>query len=790
MSEMPIISWCALLVAMFLCHFISGRFVRILPWANGANDSRVPFFFGAAIAPFLLGFITIAALKLLPGKSHNAHLIFIFSSLCFFCLLSCKRTFKPTSDMLVNPQLSQQYSWDEKLSIALLTGFVIFLVASSLSVPLTQTDALEYAQMGRIVFDNRTLDSYPPIVPDNHPSGFYSPVTHPPLYVALVYTAYLMQGNADTPSLMRLISPWCLLVATGVIFSLGSMINRRTGLFASLLFISTPLLFMGTVSSLIDPLSVLGFTLVFASIFSFSASPLKIGLLQGSILGIAFWVHSQAILFPFLLIAGLVFYNGIGRWRQIANQISVLIPVSIAIGIWPYWNNYQKLGSFISDNPIIFRLPNLVWNDYFLIGRGVDNLSAQLQYGLFKGWFAPEAYGILFWLMTAGFVCMVKPSLSGIRKFVTGNVITGGNDNIKNILLAAAGVILLYHLGILLAIFLGVNQIIRIERYMLILVPCVALLSGFALARFFEAGERVKPFRVFAGGILFLLLAQLLIFYLQDRARGENPQLYAMEYIREKLPENSVIYATLSADMYYADRKMVGNLDPSLIEFYQEMNPERGWKILRKLGITHIYVVPNAQPTFYNSTMQQIVADNRFTTLLYSNAGSQIYKINDKLSPVKLKTDLDLIAPDIRWQNTRMLLIGGRKALAEIALFSEPLDGAIESEIKLPLSVFQRDTASLLRTDNITVSESTEYKIDLNISGYGLLRFWITQYDGQGNILNGKYILSETILSNTYPKRDFAYRFKTLQKTKYLKIGIEHYGNSQVKIGRAHLESF
>ncbi|NBX02488.1 MAG: hypothetical protein EBR02_00190 [Alphaproteobacteria bacterium] len=774
----------AWLVVILLSHFATGHLVRFLPWSEAARKSNMPLFFGAALAPFLLGFIVIFALKLLPEQSHLAHSAFIFMSLLCCILLSYLTSFyiKPPS-FSASSFSSHRYFGDEKLSIVLLAGFIIFLIASALKTPLMQTDALEYAQMGRIVFDTNTLASYPPVVASNHPSGFYAPVTHPPLYVALVYASYLLQDNADMPFLMRLISPWCLLVATGVVFSFGSMINRRTGLFAAVLFISTPLLFMGATASLIDPLSVLGFTLVFASIFSFSASPIRLGLLQGGVLGIAFWVHSQAVLFPVLLIAGLVFYNGVGKWPRLAKQILAIIPISIAIGIAPYLNNYKKIGSFITDNPLVFQLQNLAWKDYFLIGRGVDSLTAQIQYGVFKGWFALEAYGLLFWLMTAGFLWLKRPSLYSIRQFVIGN-----NDSPKKILWASLAVVLLYHFGVVLAIALGVNQMFRIERYMLILLPCVAVLSGFVLSNCFDLRGKTRLRRTFAGIVMVLLLLQIGVFYLQQESRSEPPQQRVMEFIKENLPEDSIVYATLSGDMYYSNRKMLGNLAPSLLEFYQAKTPEQGVELLKKLGVTHIYVTANAQPTFYNSSMQSIVGESRFSTLIYSADGHQLYAINARILPIKSPNNFDFMPPNAGWERRQMLLIGGRKALAGVGLFAETMSSEIKSETKLPFSLFQRDISVLLQTKPIIAHEASEYQIQLDIEGYGLVRFWLTQYDEQGHIVEEKYLLTETILSERYSERNFVYRFKTSPKAKFVQFGIEHYGNSRVRVKRALLK--
>lgn len=799
--ELELSSSIGWIILVLLSNLVTARFSLLLPWSEVAKNVRMPMFFGIALAPFLLGFVVILPLKILPQYSQQTHIVFIFIALFLlaFALYLSSFFIKYLSWYSLSG-IRHPYALHEKIAITLFLSFTLLMAINVIVFPLTQADALEYAQMGRIIFDTGTLSSYPPIIANNHSSGFYSSVTHPPLYVALIYASYLLQGNADMPFLMRFISPWLLIASAGLIFTIGSRINRCTGIFAAVIFISTPLLFMGAATSLIDPLSVLGFCLVFMSIFSFSRiSRIRLGLLQGCVLGIALWTHSQAVLFPFLLFAGLFAYNGIGKWRQSIKQILGVITTSVLIGIWPYLDNYGKFGAFISDNPLIFRLKNLAWDDYFLIGRGVDGITAQIQYGLLKGWFTPEAYGFSFWLITAGIFWLAKPSASKIYQMLMGK-----SDSQKRVLFVALIIVLAYHAGVVLAIMFGVNQMFRIERYMLILLPCISLLAGFVFSNCFDLRGKIKLRRIFSYSVIILLFLQLTVFSLQlfrgtnynlktmlqgqEQLLNTQPQQQVIRFIRDDLPKNSLVLATLSSDMYYADKKMISNLDPSLIDFYQVSIAKQGWKILKELGVTHIYVVANAQPTFYNSTLQDIVSDNSFTELLYSAGGNQLYSLNPEIVQKTPAVGLDLMPPNVEWERTENILIGGRKSLEKINFSSENMNDKIYSETKLPFSFFQRDVSTSLQTKlPIYVNDEGEYKLEFDLEGYGLLRFWLTQYDEQGQIVEKTYLLSETILSEQYRKRNSAYRFKTVPNMKYLQIEIEHYGNSQVAVTKCLL---
>lgn len=808
MLETEFSAWVYFLLAMVLCHSATARIMGLLPWSIRSKRTNTPWFFAAATAPFLLGFISIAALILLPAKSHVIHKNFIFGILMIINIVAYTLLPSPRK-----PQIAikhKRFARDEKTALFLIAALGSALLINSMFIPLAQNDALEYATTGRIIFDTRTLDNYPPIEPEKYPSGFYGPWTHPPLYIALIYAVELMQGHASSPSLTRLLSPWFTLLAAGLVFAAGAHINRRTGLLAAALFLSTPLIFMSAATSLIDPLPVLGLAMIFISIFSFTASPFLLGLLQGSILGIVMWSHSQAILFPLLLIAAIIFYNGINRWKILAVQFFGLICSCSIYALWPYFKNYQKIGSLISDTPLVFSLKELTWDDYFIIARGVEGITAQIQYGVFKGWFNPESYGLIFWILIISFIFFL--SSSRIKSWFVSNP-PYGSASPKAVLWAAIAVVLSYHAGVVLSLVLGINQMVRIERYMLIILPCVALLSGWALSICLSSAKPLP--KNFGWFILSLVAIEFAILFVQPfKANGlnlstigqkqektllEQPQMRVMAFIRNNTPPDALVLALEASDMYYSGRRMISNLDPRLVDFYKARSPQQGFNVLKKLGITHVYVVASAQPTFYNSVLQEILADPKYAELAYTAAGNELYALDvagNSANPARKQTSSFDFSPDsIVWKRTRYFIIGGRKALARILLSSEAMKENRISETHMPFSLFQRDISTLLQTAKlIPVKGGSEYKIDVRLKGHGLVRFWLTQYDAWENPIresgynsSPRVFLSETILGEKGTDRNFLYRFKALPDAKYIQIGIEHFGNSWLLISAANL---
>lgn len=805
MIETSIPAWLHLITALFLCHSATARLVNLLPWSNAAKKYHTPLFFAAALSPFLLGFISIAALLLLPGKSHAIHKDAIFGALVIINLIAILLI--PKQEKNIIKYTKEPYTKDQRAAVFLIALFIIGLLINSIFIPLTQNDSLEYATTGRIIFDDKTLDNYPPVTPEKYPSGFYGPWTHPPLYIALIYAVELMQDHADSPGLTRLISPWCAILAAGLIFASGLYINRRTGIYAALLFLSTPLLFMGAANALIDPLPILGLALVFTTIFSFSAPPLKGGIIQGSILGLTMWTHSQAMLFPPLMIVALLFYNGFGRWKILAMRIAALISSCFIFALWPYLQNYKKMGSLISDSPLIFTLKELAWNDYFIIGRGIEGITAQIQYGIFKGWFSPESYGLNFWILIFALTFFLS-RLQIKQWFKTENNHTD-NANPKMILWATVAIVLAYHGGIIISMLLGINQMIRIERYMLIILPFVVFLSGWVLAVFFDSDNGIR--RKFACLILSLIAIEFGVLLIQpyysnslnlsnigqpqEKTLQEHPEHRVMAFIRDNTPQDALILAMEASDMYYSNRRMISNLDPRMADFYKSASPQEGFNNLKKIGITNIYIVASAQPTFYNSVLQEIVANPEYTKLVYTSGGSQLYALRNSPLLSKPLNIFDFSTNNISWKKTKYFLVGGRKTLLRILFSSEAAKEGEISKTHLPFGILQRDISTLLQTSKpITVQGNKEYKMAFNMQGHGLLRFWLTQYNKQGVPIKedgynspSRVFLSETILGEKGPDRNFLYRFKTLPDAEYIQIGIEHFGNSSLLVEDAKL---
>lgn len=833
MIESTLLAWTNLLVLILLAS-ISGSLVSSwLPWTDEARCCHVDRAFGVTLAPFLAGIIVILVMQLLPGASHTVHKYTVFSILfggAVFFFATKKSSVSVKAEKVA-------LSGTELYFLVLLLLWGAMLLANAVFLPLTQNDPLEYAMVGREIFLTRSLETYPLLNPETNASGFFAPWTHPPLYVSLIYLVSALQGHADAPGLMRLISPWFLLAATYAIVVLGRLHSPNTGWLSGILFISTPLLFLGTDSGLIDALPVSGMVLLIlvlvGSLHNVPAYPLALGV----VLGLVLWTHSQAVLFLPLVGVALCVQQGMLHWRSAVGMMLMTYALALLVGGAPYVKNYLLFGSAISDHPQVFAMPELDWQGYFSYARGLDHWVAKIQYGVFKGWFSLEAFGWLFWLWAAG--CAVFFLRQGVQRL--SQIFQRGLDETGRhfaVLWIGFILVLTYLGGVIVSIAMGIDLMIRNERYMLIIVPVLALGGAYFLvalgsgmwkrAHSPTAGNVVKA-TIFAS---YFLLANLLLLQAATvgwyyRWRNVEPKPIASAFHEEltvtqgrdlkhldwilnqwpsfnavlemsrRIPEEALVLAMRPADMYYAKRKMISYLDPRLMPFYREQDPETAAGMLKSLGIRYILMSDYSLPPAYGSSLLTLLADPRLSRLVYSSGMTQLYALEPD---GQMAADaVDVTPGQYPWTRTLQMRIGGRKVL-DVVGFEQQVFGGGESTSTVP--AFHRDYSVMLasghagglgsnmgRRSTFIKAEPGEYVVRTNLKGEGFITLWLAQFDANNTEVvqptldrNRPLRLGDLSLSVQNPRIEFVRRFKVDPATRFIRIGVEHVGKSRVVI--------
>lgn len=789
-------AWLGMLAMVLLASAAGLGVARLWIWEPAHGTRAVALWWGFGLGPFLLGLATVLVLWLLPGASHGLHLAVVSGLLTLVAVgvWRCGR-------MLPQPVTPSGSTGLERVLLVMVLAWCVGLMLNTIFIPLSQNDSLEYATVGRILFDARTLLAYPAIHPEQTASGFYGPWTHPPLYVALIYIVNVVQGHADAPGLMRLIAPWCLIAATGLVYGLGATVGRLVGLLSAMVFISTPLLFLGAESALLDSLPVLGFALVIATMVLVRGASWHRSMAVGCALGLALWSHSQAVLFVPLACAALVARHGWLHWQAWLAESAVMVGVAVSLGVWPYARNVIIFGTPISDNPAVFSLPELAWGDYFSIGRGLDTWTAIVQYGWLKGWFALEAYGLAFWLMLLGLLVLIAAR----RR----------REPLPPLLRVAAATVGCYLLAILTSTLLGLDLMIKNERYMLVIIPFVALLAGAGVARLLATrSTTTAPVALLVCGLGAAQLVSLVGYrFIGNGLTLENlgrpleqtlygrPEYLVVDYLRKHTPPDALVFSLKPADMYYSGRRMLSYLDPRLLPFYRESDPASALDILRSHGVTYVHIPDYGLPPMVNGPLQAILRDPTWATLIYQSDGNQIYALRD--SGLIERATQDLLA--VTWWRSASLVVGGRKALAN--LYGEPktIDPSKTSRGGLPLGLFHRELSTLLSTGlhgnspplrpsgSIPVEGGAEYELDLELEGSGLVRVWLQSFGADGPVSDkawrsqSRILLTDLTLGGSHPHRSFARRLRMLPEARNVVVTLEHVGTSGLRVRRARL---
>lgn len=800
MTGSTLAEWAALCLLLVLASAAGVSIAARLPWSGPARESGWSLAVGLGLGPFLSGLLTVGVLGILPGASHGLHLSIVLTGLFLLAISAPRQHARGPGEVATVPHGSRLAP---RAFMLLAAAWSLALVIGTVLTPLTQNDALEYATVGRILFETRDLSGSPPINPGAYQSGFYHPWTHPPLYVAMIYLAHLLQGDADSPGLMRMIAPWCALAAAFLVYRLGSRMGQVAGAAAAILFISTPLFFLGAIAGLIDGLPILGSALVLALVTGLGAGPAARGLLCGTALGAALWTHSQAILLLPLTAISVALYRGLSDRRGVAIELFAAFAMAAALGCWPYLRNLWLLGSAISDNPAVFALPRQAWPEYFTIMRGVEHAGAVIQYGVLKGFFSLEAYSITFWAMLVGAIQYVA-----LRKRDHGPILTRpGVDpaDPSGIVRTSLGLVVCYVGGVVLSILIGMDIMVKNERYMLIILPAVALVFAFSL----RGSQRSMGGRMLAGAFVGIATAQLVglstyVFstsgidlraaaFDTDSALRAQPEFAAVRYLAGATDSKSLVLTLKPADMYYSGRRMMSYLDPRLVPFYAEREPRQAAEFLHKLGITHIHVPDHHLPPVYNSALQDLLRDPQLSTLEFSDGGYQVYALRpSNLRPVQV---IDMTPGAIEWKRSANLILGGRKALGRIALRQGPLLPGAISTGGLPLGFFDRDTSTTLSSVPVAVDPDCEYGLDIHVDGRGAVRAWLLEraaahprdMSRRSPVPAQRTPIGDFFLSPDQPGRSLAYRVRTKATTHSISLELEHLGRSQLDVHRVVL---
>lgn len=813
MIQVPLAGWMAFLLLVGLSSALGIGIARHVPLSQDYRTAPMVRAFGLALAPFLLGLSSVVVLAALPGQSHTAHYLTVAGMLSGGALLAwlfgCPEAQRPVA--------TGRYSW---WLTVLIGAFITLLLFHAIAIPLTQSDSLEYSFAGRRLYWLRSLGGYPPVDPVGDPTGFYGPWTHPPLYPALIYLANVCQGNADTPGLLRLLSPWALLATAYLVATTASFVHRRMAQFSALFLFATPLLFLGADSALLDAFSACAVALAVVGCAFMDRGAPRQWVAIGATVGLGMWAHSQAVLLiPLVLFALVVKLGWRPSWRRLLAQSAVVVLAALTVGAWPYVANYLRAGVVISDNPAVFAMPELFWNSYFRSARDFDALPARIQYGIFKGWFALEAYGLTFWFATAGLVAAVRS-----WQILPANEAARSGESLRGEPLLSAGAFFAcYFSGVIVSTALGIDLMIKTERYLLMIMPPVAMFAGYAAFRFTAvpwtrgAPERLdlygrldrygRQFVLVALSAMFIAHIAVLVRYRQNVFNLNASQLAlplesklnrwgpfaAIRLLRDSTPTDAVVLSFKPSDMFYSQRKMISFLDPRLLAVYRASSPDTAARMLSALDVQFVHLPNYAFPPFYRTAIHKLMADPARARLSRSLDGYQVYELQHSSSHLCGMRDVGPAAERWTWEGG--YVFGGRKRLFQTRAGSSEL-APRQLPDRRPV-LFQRDHSISLKSPPLAVTArgvggacppASEVFFSIDLVGKGYANLYVEHLDQSG------YIVAEEALGGTeigpdQHTRTYSRRFLLRPGASQVRLVVEYRGVARIGVDAARLAS-
>jgi len=473
----------ALLLALFVLAGVGVWCVLASEVFPDAKRDLLLLWVGLALAPPLVAWHCALTLRVIEGEAPIYYVLAVtlLSALPLALLTHAQlrqRLKNLPSILWASIASSRWVPWI--LGLFVLEAIVLVCFMTWLT-PLRENDALEYATVARLIFERRSISFYP-VVDSRAAGSFYGPWTHPVGYPALLGLSNFIQGHASVPGLMRAPAVYSAFSLAMLIWCIG---GRSVGGFAAIVALSTPLFFVSSINTFVDPVRVAAsfaaLTLVATVLIRARPPRWTDGLWLGLALGLAFFCHSIGIV-VILIACGLLMVL-CRRTIAVSAVIATVMCSSALLVVAPDLSaNLSRIGAIVADVSPVSSLPEVRALEHLRLSRSLDTPYQLLRNGLFRGFTDPISFGVTFWLASAGFAMaallayrLLRP---GVWTFRDRFFRIGEAEQLQIIWMV---VVATWMAMALCSTAVGIFEFVKNPRYVLTLLPALALLAGWAI---------------------------------------------------------------------------------------------------------------------------------------------------------------------------------------------------------------------------------------------------------------------------------------------------------------------
>lgn len=365
-------------------------------------DRRGVLFASLGLAPGIISLILFLSFLLLPGASHFVYIGIVLAVFLIILVLSWRgfplllETYK---SLFCKPRyLSLLVVLRMALTIVVL-GAILFVSYLAILFPIQATDAMRHATVGRVLFEDCSLEHFPPTSLSEH--GHYYGVSYPPGLHLLYAWSYLLQGSTASDIGVRIVAPMYVVFTLLLVWRWGEALGKGVGLFAMFALATMPIYMHQAAGNSIDAMRMFFF---FSSLYWVwqlieSRSPPLIGIAIVA-LSLGPFVHAFGV---FVLPVAGALYCLFARER-IMRRIGIAALVVLPVGVLGGLAYVRQFGTI----DILWRpLSSLAFKvSSILAGLWLAPMSYVSESGVSQVFTQYQTYGILPWLFLASLLLL------------------------------------------------------------------------------------------------------------------------------------------------------------------------------------------------------------------------------------------------------------------------------------------------------------------------------------------------------------------------------------------------